>query len=166
VWCSSDALWVRFCGSCANLDPATLSASSSWHCSKCRERYDSHYMARFYESHPPVSHASPAEVRRLCLDFVNYLMAHDLARDFREPIEGVCFSPKPAAGILMSQSASAAGDYRDYYAVIRHPMDLGTIARYLADETRPFSLSTFVCDIRTTFHNCRVFNEDISAIGR
>ena len=54
-------------------------------------------------------------------------------------------------------------DLPDYFAVVKHPMDLGTVSIKLNDDEY-LSLDGFVADVRLTFVNAMLYSENGSAV--
>ncbi|KNC55779.1 uncharacterized protein AMSG_11210 [Thecamonas trahens ATCC 50062] len=80
-----------------------------------------------------------------CREILERLMSHPKAGPFLEPVDA------EALGIP------------DYFTVVKHPMDLGTIRRKL-ELNRYQTEAEFAADVRQVFHNCRSYNQASSEI--
>ena len=81
-----------------------------------------------------------------CLDAVDAMMRMPGGRDFSTPVD-----------------ATALG-LHDYFQVVTHPMDLGTVRSKLASKAYTVA-DEFVHDVRRTFSNCVLYNSLDSPIG-
>jgi len=81
-----------------------------------------------------------------CQDAVDAMMRMPGGRDFSTPVD-----------------ATALG-LHDYFQVVKHPMDLGTVRSKLASKSYSIA-DEFVNDVRRTFSNCVLYNSLDSPIG-
>uniref|UniRef100_A0A1D1Z9E8 Transcription factor GTE10 n=1 Tax=Anthurium amnicola TaxID=1678845 RepID=A0A1D1Z9E8_9ARAE len=88
---------------------------------------------------PPVSSSTNAALIRQCQQLLKRLLQHPFSWVFSEPVDIVKLN------------------IPDYYTIIKHPMDLGTIKNKLTSGTYA-SLLDFASDVRLTFTNAKIYN--------
>eukprot|EP00252_Welwitschia_mirabilis_P007044 TRINITY_DN1806_c0_g1_i8.p1 TRINITY_DN1806_c0_g1~~TRINITY_DN1806_c0_g1_i8.p1 ORF type:complete len:760 (-),score=131.86 TRINITY_DN1806_c0_g1_i8:839-3118(-) len=80
-----------------------------------------------------------------CASLLKQLMSHKFGYVFNEPVDPV--------KLLIP----------DYFTIIKHPMDLGTIRRKL-DEGSYTSILEFAADVRLTFDNAKTYNPPLNPV--
>merc|ERR1711916_79708 len=53
-----------------------------------------------------------------------------------------------------------------YFDIIKHPMDLGTVKNKLEGGMYSADTDLFIADVRLVFRNCKCFNGDILEVGQ
>ncbi|XP_071722776.1 LOW QUALITY PROTEIN: transcription factor GTE8-like [Rutidosis leptorrhynchoides] len=95
---------------------------------------------RFKTAKPaPVPNAVISLLMKKCENLLKQLLSHQFAWVFNTPVDPVKLN------------------LPDYFTVIKHPMDLGTIKRKLTSGVYPSPLE-FVDDVRLTFRNAMTYN--------
>ncbi|CAI9111537.1 OLC1v1011782C1 [Oldenlandia corymbosa var. corymbosa] len=90
------------------------------------------------EGHSSNSKSNPA-IMKMCENVLKKLMSHQYGWVFNTPVDAVKLN------------------IPDYYTVIKHPMDLGTIKKKLASGEYQSPLE-FCADVKLTFSNAKTYN--------
>ncbi|XVF11579.1 hypothetical protein REPUB_Repub08aG0039400 [Reevesia pubescens] len=95
---------------------------------------------RFESLKPTVAVSNPnAHLMKQCETLLNRLMQHDFGWVFKKPVDVVKLN------------------IPDYFTVIKHPMDLGTVKKRIASGQYSSPLD-FAADVRLTFSNAMTYN--------
>ncbi|MQL84035.1 hypothetical protein Taro_016526 [Colocasia esculenta] len=88
---------------------------------------------------PPVASSTNAALIKQCEQLINRLLQHPYSWVFKEPVDIVKLN------------------IPDYYTIIKHPMDLGTVKSKLSSGAYA-NLVDFALDVRLTFNNAKTYN--------